>query len=114
MCIRDSVFAAAPKAVFIRKEIEWFGKILSRQTVSHDPERTQGLSEVRRPETAGELMQFLQDINWMRTSLPERAALEAPLRALLEECLSNTRRTKRVAAQRANGNNEWMGERMAA
>ena len=76
--------------------------------------RTHGLSEVRRPEITGELMQFLQDINWMRTSLPERAALEAPLRALLEECLSNTRRTKRVAARRANGNNEWVGERMAA
>ena len=32
---------------------------------------------MRRPETAGELMQFLQVINWMRTSLPELAELEA-------------------------------------
>ena len=82
--------------------------------MSHDPERTQGLSELRRPETAGELMQFLQAINWMRTSLPELADLEAPLRALLEECLCNTRRTKRVAARRAIGSNEWTDERMAA
>ena len=41
--------------------------------MSHDPKRTHGLSEVRRPEITGELMQFLQDINWMRTSLPELA-----------------------------------------
>ena len=82
--------------------------------MSHDPERTQGLSELRRPETPGELMQFLQAINWMRTSLPELAVLEAPLQAFLEECLCNTPRTKRVAARRAIGINEWTGKRMAA
>ena len=55
--------------------------------MSHDPERTQELSEVRQSKTAGELMQFLQAINWMRTFLPEPAELEAPLHGLLEECL---------------------------
>ena len=69
---------------------------------------------MRRPETAGELMHFIQAINWMRTSLPELAELEAPLRALLEECLCNTRRTKRVEARRAVDSNEWTDERMAA
>ena len=59
-------------------------------------------------------MQFLQAINWMRTSLPELVELEAPLRALLEECLCNTRCTKRVAARRAVGSNEWTDERMTA
>ena len=107
-------FAAAYKAVFFRKEIKWCGKIFSGQSVSHDPDRTQGLSELRRPETAGELMQFLQAINWIRTSLPELVELEAPLRALLEECLCNTRCTKRVAARRAVGSNEWTDERMTA
>ena len=80
------IFAAAHKSVFFRNEIKWHGKILSRQAVSYDPERTQGLSELRRPETAGELMQFLQAINWMRTFLPELAEFKAPLRALLQEC----------------------------
>ena len=78
--------------------------------MSHDPERTQGLSELRQPETAGELMQFLEAINWMRTSLPEVAELGA----LLEECLCNTRRTKRMAARRTIGSNEWTDERIAA
>ena len=40
--------------------------------------------------------------------------MEAPLRALLEECLCNTRRTKRVEARRAVDSNEWTDERMAA
>ena len=41
--LERGLFAAAGKAVFFRKEINWCGKILSGQTVSHDPERTQGL-----------------------------------------------------------------------
>ena len=112
--LERGLFAAAHKAVFFRKEIKWCGKILSGQTVSHNPERTHGLSELRRPETAGELMKFLQAISWMRTSLPELAELNATLRALLEERLCNTRRTKRVAARRAIGSNEWTAELMAA
>ena len=54
--LERGLFAAAHKAVFFRKGITWRGKILSGQTVSHDPERTYGLSKLRRPETAGELM----------------------------------------------------------
>ena len=90
------------------------GKILPGQTVSHDPARTQGLCELHRPETAGDLIQFLQAINWMRTPLPELAELDAPLRALLEECLCNARCTTRLAAHRVIGSNEWTDERMAA
>ena len=78
--------------------------------MSHHPEHTQGLSELRRPETAGELMQFLHAIHWMRKSLPELAELEAQLLAL--RC--NTRRTKRMAARRTIGSNEWTDERIAA
>ena len=92
-------FCCSPQARFLPKGNQVCGKILSGQMVSHDPELSQGLSELRRPETAGELIQFLQAINRMRTSLPELAELEAPLRALLEECLCNIRRTKRLAAR---------------
>ena len=35
----------------------------------HDPERLTGLATMRHPETAGELMQFLQAVNWLRTYL---------------------------------------------
>ena len=82
--------------------------------MSHDPRRTDGLSELCRPETTGEPMQVRQAIDWMRTSLPELAELDAPLEGLREECLCNTRRTKRVAARRAIVSNDWTDERMAA
>ena len=112
--LERGLFAVAHKAVFFRNEIKCCGKTRFGQTVSHDPERTQGLSELRRPETAGELMQFLQAFNWMRKSLPELAELEAPLRGLLEECLCNSRCTKRVATRRVKGSSEWTDERAAA
>ena len=81
--------------------------------MNHNPELIQGLSEVRWPEIAGELMQSLQVINCRRTSLPELAELKAPLRELLEECLCSTRRTKRVEARRVI-DNEWTDDRAAA
>ena len=59
-------------------------------------------------------MQFLQAINWMRTSLPELAEVEAPSRRLLEERLCSTQRTKRLAARRDIGRNEWTDQRAAA
>ena len=37
----------------------------------------------------------------MRTSLPELVKLKKPWRGLLEQCLCNTRRTKRVVTSRA-------------
>ena len=90
--LKRGLVAAAHKAVFFRKGIKWCWEILSGQAVSHDPERTQGLSELRRPETAGELMQFLQAFKWMGTFRPGLAELEEPLRGVLEECHCNTRR----------------------
>ena len=78
--------------------MKWCGKIFSGQTVSHDPERNQGLSVLRRPETAGELLQFLEAINWMRASLPELTELKALLRGLLEECPCNTAHQARGGA----------------
>ena len=44
--LERGLFAAAHKVGFFRKEFKWCEKILSGQTVSHDPERTQGLSEL--------------------------------------------------------------------
>ena len=52
--------------------------------MSHDRERLSGLASMRRPQTVGKLIQFLQAVNWLRTSLPRLAAVVEPLRVLLE------------------------------
>ena len=50
------------------------------------------LSDVRRPETAAELMRFLQAMNWLRTSPPRMAEVVAPLRLFLEELMAGAAR----------------------
>ena len=89
--------AAAQKFTLFSREIVWCGKVYSQGPVSHDPVRLQGLSEMRRPETAAGLVQFLQAMNWWRTSLPRMAEVVAPLRLFLEGLkASGARRTKRA------------------
>ena len=55
----------------------------------------------------GELMQFLQAVNWLRTSLPRMAEVVWPVRI----CKN---RTKRVAQNRAIPNAAWTPERVSA
>lgn len=79
--------------------------------IEHDPERLSGLANLRRPETAGELMQFLQPVNWLRTSLPRMAEIVAPLREFLEAHIAdNPNCSKRVASSRAIAPQAWTPE----
>ena len=58
-------------------------------------------ADMRCPQTATELMQFLQPANWLRTSLPRMAEVVEPLRVFLEQLMAGApRRTKRVARNR--------------
>ena len=57
------LFAAAHKFTFFSREIVWCGKVYSQWRMSHDPVRSQGLSDMKRLETAAELMKFLQAMN---------------------------------------------------
>ena len=67
--------------------------------------------ELRRPETARELMQFVHAVNWLRPALPELAKLEAPLRVMLEGGLLGTKRTRRAADRQRMTAGDWTDER---
>ena len=100
--------------LFFSREIVWCGKVYSQGRVSQDPVRLQGLSDIWRPETAAELMQFLQAMNWLRTSLPRMAEVVA-LRLFLEELMAGAaRRTKRVAKNRVIPPAAWTEGRLKA
>ena len=71
LCLLDEIlgrlesvdlFVAAHKCTFFARELVWCGNVYSG-VVSHDPARIQGLSDMRRPQTASELMQFLHAAN---------------------------------------------------
>ena len=113
-CMERGLFLAAHKLVLFAKEVKLCGKLYSGTTVRHDPERVRGLVEMRRPETVGELMKFLQATNWMCLSLPHMAEVVAPLRALMEHRLKGTSRTKRIASRRALMDGDWTPKRVEA
>ncbi|CAB1109830.1 unnamed protein product [Ectocarpus sp. CCAP 1310/34] len=102
------LFVAAHKCTFYTTSVKWCGKVYSKGVIEHDRDRLSGLANLRRPETAGELMQFLQAVNWLRTSLPRMSEIVAPLREFLElHMAGNPNRTKRVASNRAIAPDAW-------
>eukprot|EP00903_Cladosiphon_okamuranus_P015655 g14457.t1 len=104
------MYAAAHKCTFFETSITWYGKVYS-----YDPERSSGLANMRRPETAGELMQLLQAVNWLCTSVPRLAEVVWPLRVLLQELMARAKsRTKRVVQNRTMADTAWTQERVAA
>ena len=57
------LFLAAPKLILFAKEVSCCGWLFSETGIRNDPGRLRGLVEMRRPETVGELMKFLQAMN---------------------------------------------------
>ena len=74
------LYAAAHKCTVFKTSITWRGKVYSQGQIKHDPEWLAGLATMRRPESAAELVQFLQAVNWLCTSLPRMAEVLYPLR----------------------------------
>ena len=75
-------------------------KIISEDGVSPDPEKTQILLDMSRPETAADLMQFVCAMNWLRSSLPDYTRVMAPLSNLLERLLASTPKRNKNNAKR--------------
>ena len=107
------LFVAAHKCTVFAHELVWWGKVYSDGVVSHDPARIQGLNDLNRPQTASELIQFLQAANWLRT--PRMAEVVEPLRVFLEQLMAGaSRRTKRAARIRVMQEDAWTSERVRA
>ena len=84
-CLTRGLFATAHKYLFFNTEISWCEKVYSGGQVFNDHERLSGLASMRCPQAAGELMQLLQAVNWLQTSLTRLAEVIESLRVLLEE-----------------------------
>ena len=70
---------------------------------------------MQRPQNASELMQSLQAVNWLRTSLPRMAEVVVPLRSFLEQLMAGaSRKTKRVARNRVIPEDSWTEDRVRA
>ncbi|OQR83686.1 hypothetical protein ACHHYP_14408 [Achlya hypogyna] len=84
ICAKSGLKLHAKKCRFFQKSVKWCGKVISADGITHCPERLQGLLDLSPPTTAADLQQFLCATNWMRASIPDYAALVAPLGQLLD------------------------------
>ncbi|GMF17256.1 unnamed protein product [Phytophthora fragariaefolia] len=78
-------------------EVHWFGRIINKQGIGHDPARTSALRDMPVPPTAAELQQFLCASNWMRAGLVDYARVARPIQERHDTALAGTKITNRVA-----------------
>lgn len=58
---------------------------------------------------------MIHEVNWMRSSVPVLAELEAPLRNMLEDCWKGTKLTRRVSDRRVGADEGyWTADRVMA
>jgi len=87
----------AEKTHLFLREANFCGRIIDSKGVRHDPRSLDTLKNMRTPEVAGDLQQFLCATGWMRSSIPEYAKTIAPLHNLMEDCYTRAgKRTKRA------------------
>jgi hypothetical protein len=72
------------KCDFYATEVVWCGKKISREGVTHDPVRLQGLQDMPVPVTGRDLQQWVCALNWMRQSLPKFNELVEDLDIVLQ------------------------------
>jgi hypothetical protein len=101
--------ASAAKLVLYAKHVEWFGKVFDGVGVRHCPKRIEGLTSLRPPTNAGELMQFLCATNWLHAHIPNLVHLAVPLQALLQSKLGSTpaTRTSKYASRSPITSSDW-------
>ena len=97
--IQAGLFVTPLKTNLWCKEVVWCGNMLSAEGVEVDPARLNALAQIQEPQNAGELMQFLAAVNFIRGKIPRYAQHVAPLQDILQKALQTCkRRTKAQAA----------------
>lgn len=64
--------------------MRWREKIVSGESVRHNPERIQALIDFSHPRTGSKLQQFICAANWVRNYIPCFAVITQPLLVFTE------------------------------
>lgn len=100
------------KCVLYTTSVKWCGRIICANGIRHDPSNLQGLLELDRPTTGGQLQQFLCAMQWLRSSIPQFQTLIQPLHDFLESVYNHVggKRTKRAVSRVILNNLGWHDE----
>ena len=97
----------AKKTTLFCKQVTFCGRIISADGIQHHPRHFESLLSMKRPKMAHELQQLLCATNWMRTSLPNYAAMIAPLHTLLEQVYAKVGKRTKAAIRKQTINSSW-------
>ena len=87
------------KLVLYPTEGKFNGRVYKTGGVSFDQKRLQGLTDIGVPETAGQLLQWLCAVNFVRKHLPNHSRIIAPLQERLQSHLAGTSRKMKDASK---------------
>ena len=95
---RNRLKVQEKKSHFFAKKVTFCGRIISPEGIQFHPRHFKSLVSMKKPSMAGELQQLLCATNWMRTSIPNYAAVIEPLHTLMEAIYAKVggKRTKRA------------------
>jgi len=84
-CRRYGLKLHAEKLHLFMREAKFWGRVIDSEGVRYDPRSLSTLMEMRTPELAGDIQQFICATNRMRNSIPEYSKVVAPLHNLMEQ-----------------------------
>ncbi len=90
------------KSDFGAKQAEFLGRIINEKGYQLHPRSTKAIEEMNRPETIGELGQFIHGVNWVRESIPGLTELMTPLREVLEAAYTKVGTRKKGKSMKLN------------
>eukprot|EP00918_Siedleckia_nematoides_P075453 GHVU01165118.1.p1 GENE.GHVU01165118.1~~GHVU01165118.1.p1 ORF type:complete len:1157 (-),score=88.35 GHVU01165118.1:2617-5970(-) len=70
ICRQRDIKVSIRKSTFFAREIEWCGRLITPDGVTHLPDRISGLANLSLPMWGAELYKFLSAANWMRNHIP--------------------------------------------
>lgn len=97
----------AEKTCLFATEVTFCGRIINAEGIRHHPRHFESLLTMKRPTLGEELQQLLCATNWMRTSLPNYAAVVAPLHDLLEDVYQLAGKRTKAAVRKFPVGDSW-------
>lgn len=96
ICSEHNLILSAKKCVFFTNEIKWCGRVVNMDGFSMDQSKSEALAAIEKPQSAGELCEFIHCLHWMSISIPNFHERIEKLNEVLERAYDRAgRRTKR-------------------
>ena len=86
LCARFGLKLHARKVDFFLKEAKFCGRVIDKDGARYGPRGMDTLLQMRHPEFASDLQQFLRATNWMRNAIPDYSRVISPRHSLMEQC----------------------------